>query len=81
MRQLDGEFWRSVLAQGLGTVIGGAVLALFGVAVGVIDNVNWVRVGIALTGFCIGGLIGAFVATEVWHRFLRRRPAARRRRN
>jgi hypothetical protein len=54
------EFWRSVLVQALGTVLGGGILALIGIAVGAIHNVSWLAVSIVALSFAIVGVLVQF---------------------
>jgi membrane protein implicated in regulation of membrane protease activity len=50
------EFWRSVLAQALGTVLGGAVLALAAIAIGAIHGVSLLAVGLVVLVFALLGI-------------------------
>lgn len=58
------EFARSVIAQALGTVIGGGVLALIGVAVGAL-NTPWLTVSVIALGASTISL--AFMVRAVVH--------------
>jgi len=61
------EFWRSVLAQGIGTVLGGAILALAGIAIGAIHGVTLLAVSLVALVFAILGTAFQFFAVAMAH--------------
>ncbi len=66
-------FWRDVLAQAMGTVIGGAILALAGILVGLIDNVSLLAVSAFFALLGAVGVVVQFVFLTRWTREVRRR--------
>jgi hypothetical protein len=50
------EFWRSVLVQALGTILGGAILALAGIAIGAIHGVSLLAVSLVALVFAVIGI-------------------------
>jgi thiol:disulfide interchange protein len=67
----DWLFWRSVLVQALGTVLGGAVLALVGIAIGAIHGVSLLAVSLVSLVLVFFG-----IAFQVVARLLARRAAS-----
>ena|GEM_PF-5968547 len=56
-------FWRSVLAQALGTVLGGAVLASAGIAIGAIHGVSLLAVSLVALVLVFFGIAFQVIAT------------------
>jgi membrane protein implicated in regulation of membrane protease activity len=70
------EFWRSVLAQALGTILGGAILALAGIAIGAIHGVSLLAVSLVALVFAVIGIAFQVFALVM----ARRAPRVRERR-